>query len=353
MELSSRNLLAALLVAGLAACNGDKDTTDTDTTDTTDTTDECVAGISETFPDVDETNVFYRTGIEVSFNQEESGDSATLTLADAAGADVAGTTSFSADGRTATFTPSAALAASTQYTLTVAYSCEKTATVSFTTSAVGSEVVADDLLDGVYNIDLGSARITEPAGVGGLLTPLIADADFILMVSPTGINGTDIDMIGAIFEDDGAGGVQQDTCLPTLALDPADFSENPFFELSGEDTIFSILGFTIEVAQLELSGAFSPDGSSIQGVGLDLFIDTEQLNDLDLGLDLGDQSICELVGGFGVNCVDCGDGSVTCLKLVADSIVAELEAGAEITEISDQDIQDAIDAGVCEDPTAG
>ncbi len=285
--------------------------------------------------------MFYRTSIEVKFNSDES-TTATMILSDGT-TDVPGTASFSEDGKTGMFTPDADLTPSTTYTLTVAYSCEKTADIGFTTSDVGSAVDADTIIGNVYLIDLGSARITQPAGVGGLLTPLIADADFNLGVSPASFTSPNIAMTGALF-DEVEGALEQNLCYPSLTLDDADYTDDPFFSLSGSDTIFSILDITIQVARLNLSGAFAPDGASIQGVALDITIDTTQLADLDLGLDLGEgDDICSLLGNFGVECEDCGDGTVTCLTVVADSIIAEQEVGATIIEVSDQDVADNVD----------
>jgi hypothetical protein len=335
MALRLNHLIAASLL--LAACGTDKDPS-TDTADTGgDTTPTCTSSIKEFFPEDGATGVFYRTPIEIYFAQDES-TTATITLADAAGADVAGSVTFSEDGKTAMFMPSADLAPSTEYALTAAYSCDKMATVSFTTSATGAEVDAGSFVGNTYNIDLGSGRITEPPGVGDLVGPLIADAGVYILVSPGAIDGTSIPMTGALGVDNGSG-LEQDVCTPSIDFPvAADYSANPFFTISGNNVAIAVEGFELEIAQLDLSGAFAPGATSLEGITLDAFADTSGLGAL---LDLGDDdpaAVCGLLAGFGVSCVDCGNGSNTCIKLKVDSLIAPQVPGVTLQTITDADV---------------
>jgi hypothetical protein len=340
-HLLTRHFLSALIVTGLMACNNGKDTDDTDTDDTDATPDICESGIASTFPDADATGVFYRTPIEIVFNDDESTTS-TLTLA-AGGTDVPGTTTYSEDGATAYFTPTDDLAASTQYTLTIAYSCDKVAEIVFTTSDAGTPINGPSSLEGnVYNIDIASGRITEPPGVGQLLMPLIEEQDFFILISPVKYSGgaNTLTFLGALGVDDGAGNIVQDMCTESISFPvAADFSDNPFMEISGEDVPITVQDFTITLQRIDLSGAFSPDASSIEGLSLSGFADTSGLGAL---LDLGDEpdAVCGLVTTFGVTCVDCGDGSVTCLELAIDSMTAEQQTGTlELIEADDIDAE--------------
>jgi hypothetical protein len=338
-HLLNRNSLACLAVIGLlTACNGDTDNTPSDTdVDTDGTEPSCSSGIASTFPDADETGVFYRTAIEIVFNGDESTTS-TLELATADGP-VDGSTSYSEDGVTATFTPAESLAASTQYTLTVSYSCDKVAEITFTTGDAGAAVDGGDVEGRVYNVDITTGRITKPAGVGDLLMPLIEQQGFNLVISPLSYDDTanELSFIGAIGVDDGTGNIVQDVCNETIEFPVAgDYSENPFVSIAGEDVPLSIQGFDISLAEIQITGAFSPDGSSIQGLSLGGFADTAPLGEA-LGLGEGPDAVCSLVTTFGVSCVDCGDGSITCLELQIDNIVAEEQVGS-ITPLSIDDI---------------
>lgn len=343
-------LRMSTLLAGLAvvatACGGDKDDDGTDGTGTDDTDTTCVSGIAYTFPEQNSTTAFYRTGIEVGFNQIES-DSSTLTLKDGAGADVAGAVSYSTDGKVAYFTPAADLMPSTQYTLSVTYSCEKTADISFTTTATGADVDAASLIGKTYSVDFLSGRITEPAGVGDLLTGLLAGQEPIyILVGPTEVTDDGkIEMIGALGAMDGAD-VIQDECTPSIVFPiPADYSDNPYFTIAGNDVSIEVEGFALEIATLELGGAFSPDGSSIDGLSIDAFADTRPLVALlgeDIGIDPSDPAgLCTFISGLlpTVTCQDCGGGDEPyCLKLVIDSMTGEELPGVTLMEITQEDV---------------
>jgi hypothetical protein len=329
-HLLNRSLMAVLLTAGLMACSGDKGTdTDTDETDTDTDTEVCASGITSTFPDADAAGVFYRTPIEIVFNSDEKTTS-TLTLADGAGADVAGTVSYNDGGDVAWFAPDADLAASTQYTLTASYSCEKVANITFTTSDAGTPVDGATLVDSVFNMDIAGGRITEPPGVGAILMPLIEDAEVYILVSATEYDATAMthSFLGALGIDDGTGNIIQDVCTESIDFPlPSDYSDNPFMQIAGENVPIAVQGIELVLGSIELSGAFSPTGDAIEGLALRGFMDTSVLGGL-LDLDPDDpQAACDLVGALGISCVDCGDGNITCLELAVDSMTADKQVG--------------------------
>jgi hypothetical protein len=344
MELSlNRSSLACLAIAGLlTACNGDTDANPTDTDADTDAGEPtCSSGIASTFPDADAAGVFYRSAIEIVFNSDESTTS-TLELATADGA-VEGTTTYSEDGVTATFAPAADLTSSTQYTLTVSYSCDKVAEIGFSTSETGAAVDGASVVDTVYNVDIASGRITEPAGVGDLLMPLIAQQGFNLLIAPSAYDDAamELSFLGALGIDEG-GAIVQDVCNESITFPIAgDYSDNPFVSVAGQDVPLSISGFEISLAEIELTGAFSPDGSSLDGLSLGGFADTGPLGP---ALDLGDgeDAVCALVTTFGVSCVDCGDGSMTCLEIQFEDITADMQMGM-LEEITLDDIANNAD----------
>lgn len=315
-DLSLRHLLAPILALAIACDDGGgKDTTGGDDTD--DTTPTCTSGLDGFYPANGATDVYYRTTIEVMFAQEEDDSSATLTL-DAGGTAVAGTTEWSDDGMTAWFVPNEPLMPSTAYTLKVTYSCDKNAESAFTTSATGAAVDATTVVDHVYNIDLFSGRIVEPAGVDELLESLLAGEDPInILVSPTSYADGKIEMRGALGTMDGSN-IIQDVCSESINFPlPADYSEDPYFSIEGEDVPLSVQGISLTIDQLNVSGAFAPDGSAITGVAVDAFADTRPLASLGVG------DICELVVIAGVSCIPCSDGANACLKIKVTDLVAE------------------------------
>jgi hypothetical protein len=120
----------------------------------------------------------------------------------------------------------------------------------------------------------------------------------------------------------------------------------------------SVAGFTVTIEDLEISGAFSPDGSFIAGATLAGVIDTRPLvpllnaddicdpgaprccdTDVDPDCDSADDTatccdedaICDLAGQIGVACQACDGGTGDfCLTLLVDSLQAEQVTGAVV-----------------------
>lgn len=342
------NRYAALMAitAGLfsVACDGkdcDPEVEDCDT----DSGDTCENSIDEVFPENGEANAFFRTSVDVKLDDEETGASITLTGPEG---DVAGTSTVNGD--TITFNPTNALTPSTEYTVTVDYSCGAP-TTTFTTSSVGSAITGGDIEDNTYSLDLASGRFVEPQGIGSILGDFI-DQEILIGVQSVGADN--IQLIGAIG--DGGSPPAQGECDPTIAFPEASFTANPFFQVGPETTSLSVAGFTVTIEDLEISGAFSPDGTFIAGATLAGVIDTRPLvpllnaddncdpgaprccdTDVDPGCDSADDTadccdedaICDLAGQIGVACQACEGGTGDfCLTLLVDSLQAEQVTGA-------------------------
>ncbi len=343
------NRYAALmaLTAGLfVACDGNDCDPETETCDEGSDA-ECDNSIDEVFPENGEANAFFRTSVEVKLDEDEA--DATISLSGPDG-DVAGTSSV--DGDTITFIPSGSLTPSTEYTVTVDYSCG-TPTTTFTTSSVGSAITSTDIEDNTYSLDLATGRFVEPQGIGSILGDFI---DQEILIGVQSVGDTSIQLIGAIG--DGGSPPAQGECDPTIPFPEAAFTDNPFFQVGPETTTLSVAGFTVTIADLEISGAFSPDGSLIAGATLAGVIDTRPLvpllnaddncdagaprccdTDVDPGCDAAndtadccdEDAICDLAGQIGVACQACeGDSGDFCLSLLVDSLSAEQVTGAVV-----------------------
>jgi hypothetical protein len=311
----------------LVACGGKDDPA---TTDTGSTGDVCPNSIIEQFPENGSADAYYRTSIEFSLAQAETGTSITVT--DAGGAEVAGATSES--GSRVVFTPSGPLAPSTTYDVQFDWACGPTMT-QFSTSAVGTPVSDTSVVEGsTYNLDLSSGRWVLPAGVGSLIETLIpSDLEVFFMVDS--LAGDDMFFMGALG--DGAG--NQDMCSESIALpDPANFTENPFFSLPSDQLTLDVEGIPVVIEDMLLSGAFASDGSSIEGAVLAGTMDTRLLVDL-VAEGGGDDAVCEIVEAFSVSCEECSDGSGPyCLSVFVDSLTAELRSGLVVVERTADDI---------------
>lgn len=313
--------LKVLLVAPLflAACS----TTDSGAKDSEDgTTPACETTIKGTYPADGAMDAYYRTTIE--FELSEADTTAVVT------APFAGTQSTSEDGKTVIFTPTDALSASTSYDVTLDY-CGGTATISFTTSALGGPVEASSLLGRTYLLDLSSATITEPPNVGDILKNYLTVG---ILTGVTEASQTSLTMLGALENGDTTGN-DQDYCTPTIPFPAADFSGNPYFEIAGDSVVISVSDYDVELRNLKIGGTFAADGSYYGGATLEGTVDTRAFDSL-AGGETG--AVCDLVSSFGVECEACaGDGEPYCLSIKARDIVANEVGGLEVVQIDGSD----------------
>jgi hypothetical protein len=309
----------------LAACD---DTTAGDTDDTDGGT-ECENGISSQSPAIDATNAYYQGDVTVTFDAAD--DAATLVVSNA-GTEVAGSTAW--EGDVLVWTGDEALLPSTTYDVTVTYECGSPSW-SFSTSEVGTPAEAASLTGRTYVLDLAGGNFVQPAGVGPLLqTQLTMD----ILIGVTNATDTSVEMMGAL----GAEGIsppEQDLCQETINFPTAaDFSGNPFFSVGPDTTTLSVQGMDIIVDDLEISGAFAPDGSYISGATMAGAIDTRPLVGL-IDPEGSESTICDLVATFGVACEPCSDGSGDfCLTLLVTEMDAEELAGTSLVARNADDI---------------
>src|SRR5690606_23874864 len=123
------------------------------------------------------------------------------------------------------------------------------------------------IVSSTYTIDLSSATIVEPAGVGSLLTTLLGQlGDTTIAIQPTVYDeeNATLAFLGGLAE-----GGAQDLCTPTIDLSEtaqAEF-ENPYFEIDAPNGIdLTVSDVTVSLEALKLSGSFNPDASSIEGI---------------------------------------------------------------------------------------
>lgn len=322
-------LLAGL--GALGACEGDKgdpndtddpigdDTADPDTD--TDTDVPCEASFYSVDPVDGAGDVYYRAPIVVSF--EGDAGSATFSLTDAGGADVAFDAAWSDGNVQATLTT--VLAAETTYTLTVDV-CGVTTTTTFTTSSLGKPLEVDpaSLVGNTYVWRLSDADITEPSFLDFVANTYLTVP---LLITVTAADDTTIDLLGGLgyLEDDGS--YTQQMGEETWDFPSGDFAAQPYFEAYAELITITYSGTPIPIEQFHLSGTFTADGTRIEkGVGSGLG-DSRYMGPL-LGLpedDLG--AICEIAAEAGVECEPCADGEPYCIYIVAEEISAVVEEG--------------------------
>jgi len=300
----------------------------------------CDVTIAPLAPTADQTDFYYRSAIEVGLSAADA--SATITVAG-----VDGTSSFSEDGLTAIFTPSASLSPSTDYVATVSF-CDgaNTADIAFRTSALGTPTDGCDLTGKTFEVDLAAARFVQPAGVAELLLGQLEDQ---IYVGVQANNGSSLDMIGAL----GQGGMQ-DTCNPSIPFPPATYAD-PYFSVGPQNTTLSVAGFDIEISNLQISGDFASDCSAFGGGVLAGELDARVLAPLvgDLLGSSDPDQVCALLIGFGVACEPCAsDGQNYCVSVLVDQI----DAGTINTTlqcVDEADCHPGCATSTCDDTSLG
>jgi hypothetical protein len=308
-----------LVALALTGCTKDGDSGDT--------APPCTTIVKETSPAADSTNAYYRQTIRAKLDQPDT--TAMIMM------DLSGTSSVSEDGKIVTYTLDTPMDSSASYSYTVMW-CdgEQSADINFQTNSLGTPLADVNVLDGqVYSLDLGadSVEIVTPSGVGSVLESYL-DIELFLQVNDA--TDTSLDIFGALGDEDNAG--NQDFCTETLDFPEADFSGQPYFQIGPEDTNISVAGFSVTIADLLVSGDFASDGSFWGGGTLAGLIDTRPLVDL---IEEGgeDNAVCELVSGFGVECITCPeDGQDFCLEIEAVGLGGDsVDITLETIEMSD------------------
>jgi hypothetical protein len=331
---------------GADGSDGSVDTGGVDGGDGGDGGDGCDVTYALSNPVPDSTTHFYLDPIEVSLSDADP--SVRIELSDASGAAVAGSRSFSADGRTAIFTADGGLAPSTVYTVHMSV-CDgaNNGEAAFTTSALGEPLVVD-LTGATYAVNLAEARFLQPAGVADLL---LGSLENNLLVGVLGTTDRSIDMMGAL---DAGGSGLQDSCTPSIAF-PAGTFADPAFEVGPADVSLPLAGVPITMFGMRLSGAFAADGSFFGGGRLEGQLDARDLAPL-LGDLLGvtdPDEVCALMVGFGVTCGACdSDGAAYCIEVLADQITATAQ-GSALECVDEADCHPDCASSTCGDPSAG
>ena len=220
------------------------------------------------------------------------------------------------------------LSPTTDYTATLTYSCGS-ATAAWATSETGGST-GGAVVDEVFDLNLSSGSWILPSPEVGAL--LATQLDVELLVMPVSAD-SEIVIRGAL----GTGADAQDECSPSIEFPAASFSD-PFFQIAADVLTLDVAGYSIDINELDLSGAFAPDASMIQGASLQGTIDTHPLVDFLVPGGPPD-AVCDLVGTFGVACEACaGGGGDYCISVWVDNIAAVNIDGAPLVEITEADI---------------
>ncbi len=130
----------------------------------------------------------------------------------------------------------------------------RTQDLTFTTSELGGALTDTSvLLNKTCSLDLATANIVEPPGVGAVLGGLVENG---ILVGVVGADGPTLRVSGGIESDIGG----QGHCIATFSFPNADFSAAPEFSIGPRDTVRSFAGLEIRIGHLRATGTFAPDG---------------------------------------------------------------------------------------------
>ena len=302
-----------------------------------------------TFPEDGVNDFYFQSSVEALLSEADA--TATITLSDASGAEVAGTISVEDDTRVV-FTPDADLMPSTEYSMTVS-TCngESGSSITFSTSELGTPIDCD-LTGKSYRVNLLDARFIQP---GEAIAALLFDAltvDVLLGIDSA--TETDIQMLGAVSES--LGGLQ-DYCTPSIDFPTAATFDNPVFSVGPADTTLEVAGTEVTISGLNISGAFAPDCSYFGGGRLLGELDARVLAPLvgELAGTEDPDEICGFLAPLGVTCEPCAsDSQPYCAQVEVDQITAT-NYGQSLACVSMEECHPLCsdNSEECTDPNAG
>ena len=213
------------------------------------------------------------------------------------------------EGDVLIWTPDEPLPGDTRVEAVVAF-CDTEVGWQFVTDDVGAPIAAD-LTGTTWLIDPASLRVVHPEGVGSVLESYL-EAGILVQVLE---HDDELDLLVA-FEEGGDQAACRTTERVTVSLE-----DDPFLSYGPETSTL----WDIEIKDLGLGGAVASDGSGLSGLRAEGVVDTRPLVPL---VDEGgeDDAMCELMAGFGVECVPCEDGSELCIDAVIEEGVAQAVA---------------------------
>jgi len=333
---------------GNGNCEGpssDDDDTNPDSDPDEDTdpeTDTCGIQVDSSAPNSGDGDVSWWTG--VTFTLDDNDPTASISVTSQAGSDIPGTSSvvdneviWSADTN---------LEPDTTYSATLDW-CGGLQDIQFSTAPTG-EPLETDVSGETFALDLGTAEWIKPEGVGSLLGGGI-DQSILVGVQEA---SEDVDFIIAIPDGDTD---EQDYCLPTLDFEPTSFEYSPNFRLGPVDMPISMMGYSLTIYEMDISGVFVSDGSGMEDVKLAGAIDLRDIGDalgeLTGGMLSDADSACDLIVMFGVSCNPCpDDGEPLCIDVELDDVLATA-TGSVIEVVEEADTHPECDSSDTEGPS--
>ncbi|MCB9664495.1 MAG: pentapeptide repeat-containing protein [Alphaproteobacteria bacterium] len=250
--------------------------------------------------------------MEIEFGQDER-NSLTLTLTNQVTNQRVplAPVQWAPNGRLARTRALGDLAYDTRYRLQGTYSCGGQIGPIFVTEEQSEPpVTPDEIRNRTYAVDLGSGRVVEPAGLGSLLGPQLANAGRDLMIRVTRVQGAVLDILVGTAEPTRSSW-DQPRCEPTTPVDDLDLGANPVFRGVVDELGFELGGIPVTLQDARLTGRFLDDGDEMDLVGFAGRLDIRPIASI-FGSGSTPQQLCQtlpFVTNGAVSCGPCPDGT--------------------------------------------
>ena len=274
----------------------------------------------------------YRRPIVISFTESATGTS--FALFEGA-APVALDVSWDDDATTCTLTPDR-LAPNTTYTMEVDLYGQGQAW-TFTTSGVGELEVDPSTLDqATFVLDIESASLLSPPGLGALSANATQNGAPAVQVEFAS-SGTERFTLQAGLVADADGDWSQDPCASAqgIAIDEDFQRSDAFFSAAGDSMSFYLGSALVQTEEAWVEGDFSADGESLVEVDVGGWVVADSLDELSSGMDV----CATLADTLGTPCVQCPTSDGQCAWFEIEGI-----SGTRVN-LDIEDIQD----GTCTD----
>ncbi len=278
----------------------------------------------------------YRDPITVRFDMSARGGG--LTLYNAEGTIVPTTVEWSDDWDAGTLRPVVPLRPQSAYEVEIELG-ETQLSFEFSTSEIGLPPERPELLDGrAYQLDFSEAR-------WGALDPLL---EVMLDAQPPAAWMWQVNQIGEaggeearLYFDFGVaeeGMESQNTCAAAGRFGDPDTDvvrTGSYFRTAPADMTVTIGADPFDFEAAWIDGDFSPAGDSMEHVGFSGFL---RMESVDAALD-GDEAACDLLGSYGLACVQCPSEYGDCFFVEFDRVHGTWRAGLELDPVAVDEIE--------------
>ncbi len=254
----------------------------------------------------------------------------------------------------------------TDYEISISVGCMADEVWEITTGEVGAAVDGEAISGRDYLIELGTASFALPAHLDVLLPYGLEESRLMLQLDDADDGGGEIQAYSGVVVPDGDDDFRQDPCVPTSTWGgevpgPASWT-NPHLWADGFPLHLTVDdgdgGLEMLGAPTGVAATVAPDGEAVTHLWFDTLMDTRPLWFLFGTSPDDEESLCEHLPSYGLECEPCLDQEPLCVQV---SLLVEEAPAATLTgthpdtgepldtliEVDEADIERWTEAGIC------